>query len=142
MEPIYQQIGEQIRKHRKAQKITQEELASHVGLTRASITNIEIGNQRLLVHTLIEIAERLEVSVGELLMQRNEITFKKKLPAMGDRITITFDESKKNFVSRTGIFRNVMFNGQYVLDCNEGNKATDGLFLYSRYATWKSAKEK
>ncbi len=47
--------------------ITQEELARRVGLTRTSITNIERGRQKVLVHTLYAISEALNTSPTALL---------------------------------------------------------------------------
>ena len=64
---VYRMVGERIREERKRQNITQEELASRVGLTRTSITNVEKGRQKLLLHTLVQIADRLGVSPERLL---------------------------------------------------------------------------
>jgi len=59
---VYRLIGERIRDERRKQGLTQEELAHRVGLKRASITNVEQGRQKLLVHTLIDIANSLKTS--------------------------------------------------------------------------------
>ncbi len=59
---VYRLIGERIRDERRKQGLTQEELAHRVGLNRASITNVEQGRQKLLVHTLIDIANSLNIS--------------------------------------------------------------------------------
>lgn len=64
---LYAEIGRRIYKARKELGMSQEELASYVSLTRTSITNIEKGRQKLLVHTLIEIAKALKVEVTTLL---------------------------------------------------------------------------
>src|SRR6266536_483215 len=64
---IYQAVGERIRAERKRLKITQDELASEVGLTRTSITNLEKGKQKLLLHTLVQIADYLGTSPARLL---------------------------------------------------------------------------
>ncbi|UQR61591.1 helix-turn-helix domain-containing protein [Bradyrhizobium sp. C-145] len=47
--------------------MTQEELARRVQLSRASITNIEKGRQRVLLHQLIEIADALDAKPSELM---------------------------------------------------------------------------
>ncbi len=47
--------------------LTQAELGGAVGLTRTSITNIERGRQRILVHTLFEIAAELGIEPRDLL---------------------------------------------------------------------------
>src|SRR5437879_2601330 len=53
---FYKQVGEKIRS-RRGKKLSQEALASAVGLTRTSISNIEKGRQRLLLHTLVDVAD-------------------------------------------------------------------------------------
>ena len=64
---LYEEVGGRIREARMAKDVTQEGLAKRVGLTRTSITNVEAGRQKLLLHTLVEIAEALGVDVRELL---------------------------------------------------------------------------
>jgi transcriptional regulator with XRE-family HTH domain len=64
---IYQAVGERIRAERKKLKITQDELATQIGLTRTSITNLEQGKQKLLLHTLVQIAHCLGTSPARLL---------------------------------------------------------------------------
>jgi transcriptional regulator with XRE-family HTH domain len=49
--------------------LTQEALASQVSLTRTSITNIEKGRQKFLLHTLFDIASALGVPPGTRLPQ-------------------------------------------------------------------------
>lgn len=64
---FYAELGRRIREERDRMGLTQETLASRVSLTRTSVTNIEKGRQKLLVHTLMDIAAALEVSPGSLL---------------------------------------------------------------------------
>jgi transcriptional regulator with XRE-family HTH domain len=64
---VYHMVGERIRAERKRRNITQGELAENVGLTRASITNVERGTQKLLLHTLVDIADYLGTSPARLL---------------------------------------------------------------------------
>jgi transcriptional regulator with XRE-family HTH domain len=67
LEQVYRTVGERIRDERKRQNITQDELALQVGLTRTSITNMEKGRQKLLLHTLIQIANILGIPPARLL---------------------------------------------------------------------------
>jgi transcriptional regulator with XRE-family HTH domain len=67
IEPIYNRIGLNIRNARNVAGLTQEELASAVGLSRTSINNIEKARQKLLVHTLFEIAEACQTTPESLL---------------------------------------------------------------------------
>jgi transcriptional regulator with XRE-family HTH domain len=65
--PYYRALGEQVRARRKRQGLTQEQLAAAVGLTRTSITNIEMGRQPVYVHILEKIAQNLRTSVSDFL---------------------------------------------------------------------------
>src|SRR5260370_1721080 len=73
---VYVETGQLIRETRKAQAITQGRLAEKVGLSRTSITNIEQGRQKLLLHTLAAIADALGVQLHRLLPKPNNM----KLP--------------------------------------------------------------
>ncbi|HRH45287.1 MAG TPA: helix-turn-helix transcriptional regulator [Pyrinomonadaceae bacterium] len=67
---FYLELGKRIRKARINQRLTQEQLADLVSLKRTSITNIEKGSQRILAHTLLELSEKLNISVNELIPPR------------------------------------------------------------------------
>lgn len=65
---FYKAVGSNIRRLREQVRgLSQEKLAKSVGLERTSITNIENGRQKLLLHTASAIAARLGVSVNDLL---------------------------------------------------------------------------
>jgi len=64
---LYNEVGQRIRKARELRNLTQERLAQMISLTRTSITNIERGNQKLLLHTLFDIALALDVKPCSLL---------------------------------------------------------------------------
>jgi transcriptional regulator with XRE-family HTH domain len=68
---FYKEVGRLIREARTRRKprMTQETLAELVSLTRTSITNVEKGRQKFLLHTLVEIAGVLEVTPQSLLPQ-------------------------------------------------------------------------
>lgn len=67
---IYAETGRLIRDKRKAKGVSQERLAALVGLSRTSITNIERGRQKLLLHTLADIAGALGMEPHDLLPKR------------------------------------------------------------------------
>jgi transcriptional regulator with XRE-family HTH domain len=69
-ESIYQHIGEVLRTRRKALKprLTQEGLAQRVGISRASLANIETGRQNVLVHQLYAFAKALNLAPGDFLL--------------------------------------------------------------------------
>lgn len=64
------ELGKRIRKARINQRLTQEQLGDLVSLKRTSITNIEKGTQRILAHTLLDLSEKLKISVNELIPLR------------------------------------------------------------------------
>lgn len=63
-------IGDRIQAQRKRQKMSQQALADNIGVTRASITNIEAGRQRVELSSLYDIAEWLDCEVAEFLPAR------------------------------------------------------------------------
>ena len=69
IEPIYADLGRRIQRRRLERRMTQEQLGAQLvpPVTRASIANIETGKQRVLVHTLIRVAELFEVELAGLL---------------------------------------------------------------------------
>ncbi|HUZ46742.1 MAG TPA: helix-turn-helix transcriptional regulator [Terriglobia bacterium] len=66
---FYEEVGRRIREARKRRKppLTQEGLGKRVSLTRTSITNVEKGRQKFLLHTLADIAAALQVQPASLL---------------------------------------------------------------------------
>ncbi|WP_395015326.1 helix-turn-helix domain-containing protein [Dongia sp.] len=64
---LYRLFGDRVREIRDQKNVTQEELARRVDLSRTSITNIEKGRQRVLLHQVVEIASALDVNVRELM---------------------------------------------------------------------------
>ena len=68
---FYIEVGRRIRQARKGIGLTQEALASLASLSRTSITNIEKGRQKLLLHTLADLASALHVDPAELIPSRN-----------------------------------------------------------------------
>jgi transcriptional regulator with XRE-family HTH domain len=66
---LYDALGRAIRERREQQRMTQGELADLVGLSRASITNIELGRQSVLVDQLCRFAAALGVPPADLLQR-------------------------------------------------------------------------
>jgi transcriptional regulator with XRE-family HTH domain len=67
-ERFYRTLGETIRKRRDALGLTQAQLGARLNppMTRASIANIEAGKQRVLAHTLVDLASALSAKLDEL----------------------------------------------------------------------------
>lgn len=63
----YQMIGKRIRRRRKAQHMTQEQLAERANRSTAFIGHIERGTRVMALETLCEIALALDCTTDELL---------------------------------------------------------------------------
>ena len=61
-EPVYVTFGEIVKVMRLERGWTQTDLADRVGLSRTSVTNIEIGRQRVLLSDLFDFASAFGVS--------------------------------------------------------------------------------
>ncbi len=73
-ESIYEHIGEVIRTRRRSLKprLTQESLAQLLGISRASLANIETGRQNVMVHQLYAFAKALHLSPADFLLPVND----------------------------------------------------------------------
>lgn len=79
-------LGSMIRTLRKGRGMSQAELAAKSGLERTSITNIEIGNQRLGVDKLVKIADALDHDV--------EFSFVRRRPKWMDTLQTIMANAK------------------------------------------------
>jgi transcriptional regulator with XRE-family HTH domain len=64
---FYTEVGRRVRQARETAGLTQDTLATRVALSRTSVTNIEGGRQKMLLHTLWELAAALGVEPAALL---------------------------------------------------------------------------
>lgn len=101
---FYEEVGRRIRDARKRRKppLTQQGLADLVSLTRTSITNVEKGRQKFLLHTLADIAAALQVDPASLLpqsdgesAQRLEEALKNRPPAEKEWIKTAVSAAQK-----------------------------------------------
>lgn len=76
---FYAEVGRRVRNARDTRGLTQEALATLVSLTRTSITNIEKGRQKLLAHTIVDLATALKVAPATLLPENHSTGNDKKL---------------------------------------------------------------
>lgn len=81
-----------IRDLRKGLGQTQERLAAQIGMSRASLANIEAGRQQVLVHHLFAVAEALQLdSPAQLLLSPRTRTHARdtdsELPVAGEDLT-------------------------------------------------------
>lgn len=59
---IYRVVGAAIAARRKKLRLKQAEVADQIGLTRASLANIESGRQKIMLHQIYKLATALRVA--------------------------------------------------------------------------------
>jgi len=79
VDSLYIELGQRVSLARKKINLTQEQLGDAVGLTRTSITNLEKGRQKALLHTVYGLAEALQIPVTDLLPPQQRRTHLDKL---------------------------------------------------------------
>lgn len=84
---LYKEVGEKVRAMRVSRGISQEALAEAAGIGRTSITNLERGRQRLLLHTLYRIAARLDVSPAEFMPDLSVVTGEGAINSTGEQLS-------------------------------------------------------
>lgn len=106
---FYLEVGKAIRVARQKEKLNQKELSHKVGMSRASIVNIEKGRQHPPLHQLWQFSNALKVSIYDLIpdfeIKEEDISllFQKKIKLTGEKGQIQEDSVKKvsTFVSRS-----------------------------------------
>lgn len=63
----YFEIGQNVRKHRRAHDFSQEELAERIGISVTHMSHIETGNTKLSLPVLVKLSRVLAVPTDELL---------------------------------------------------------------------------
>ena len=58
---FYRRLGRTVADQRRALGLSQEDIAERVGLSRASIANLESGRQRIMVHQLFALVNALKL---------------------------------------------------------------------------------
>jgi DNA-binding XRE family transcriptional regulator len=64
---IYEQFGRLVAEQRKRTELSQAALGQTLGLSRASIANIEGGKQAVQLHLIFKIASVLQIDIQELI---------------------------------------------------------------------------
>jgi DNA-binding XRE family transcriptional regulator len=102
---LYKYIGRLVKAHRQELKVTQDQLAERVGVTRTSITNIEAGSQKLPLYLLFRICAALNLEGADLLPQLSEVVNAE------DQETVNIDGLTKQMSPKTATFvRGVLGN--------------------------------
>ena len=71
---LYAEVGQKLRQARETQGLSQDKLAKQLGISRASVVNIEAGRQRAPLHLLWQLSEALATDLSLLIPRREELT--------------------------------------------------------------------
>lgn len=69
----YYEIGQRIRKYRKAYSLSQEQLSDKVGISATHMSHIETGNTKLSLAVLVKITDTLSVQTDALLFDAPQV---------------------------------------------------------------------
>ena len=92
---LYRSIGETVRRRRRALDLTQQKLADRLDISRASLANIEVGRQRILVHHLYDLARELGVEVSGLLPASPELIELEALDDLDFSADVSLDQARQ-----------------------------------------------
>jgi transcriptional regulator with XRE-family HTH domain len=96
LQQFYRSVGERVRDARKrANNMTQKALAMTIGLTRTSLTNIEKGRQKILLHTFSDLAVALGVDPVDLLPKKEKV-----LTGLGVTLPDSLAPDERGFIER------------------------------------------
>lgn len=100
---IYRLLGSRAAKQRKQLKLTQAEVAKLIGLTRASLANLETGRQKVLLHHVYKLVAALQLnSILDLLPKTFENSPEPVNFAGGSAVTERQKAQLEYFVRRAG----------------------------------------
>jgi transcriptional regulator with XRE-family HTH domain len=68
IEKCYANLGQRIRHLRQMKPMSQDALATQMGLTRTSIVNIEQGRQRVMLHDIRAFADVFKIPVERFIL--------------------------------------------------------------------------
>ena len=75
-------LGENIKKLRKAESITQKAFAEYLGINNTTLNNYESGVSRPDFEILFKISQRFKISVDELLFEKGKVIETEKTPIL------------------------------------------------------------
>jgi transcriptional regulator with XRE-family HTH domain len=98
MDPLYIEFGLRLKARRSLAHLTQDEMASKVGLGRTSITNIEQGKQPVSLHLLYRLADALGAAPHELLPSQPNASLSENIER---NLSLTpLNEDEKDWIRR------------------------------------------
>lgn len=78
---FYQTLGQRLAQRRKAQDLTQQQLAERLGISQQTLAHYEVGRLRIAVATLSTLAKELDIAVEDLLGEPAKSSKNKRGPA-------------------------------------------------------------
>lgn len=91
---LYKELGKTIKGLRLKRGLKQQELADHIGLSRASMVNIEKGRHKPQIHILYDLSTVLGCTPTDLLPKRKSIT-----PELPEELKTKLEEREEEFVA-------------------------------------------
>lgn len=92
-------LGDNIRKYRKENNISQEKLAEELGVTRQSISLWENNQTQPSLENIVALAKIFKISTDELLLSTNEDTVKEvSADDIIENVTVTPKKSNKKLL--------------------------------------------
>jgi transcriptional regulator with XRE-family HTH domain len=88
------EFGKRVRSLRRAQGLTEEQLAEAADLNPRTVQKIEAGQINILLTTLVRIQSALNCTAGELFGEEGSLFLKNSLPTSGAEPELT-QQSKK-----------------------------------------------
>jgi transcriptional regulator with XRE-family HTH domain len=87
---IYAVFGRLVRTRREELRMTQSDLSTRIGLSRASVANIEGGRQAVLLHQLIALADALSLPAMDLIPSMQPKNEPPNLPEEVKKFMLTY----------------------------------------------------
>lgn len=103
IDSFYKLLGERIKTERIKKKISQKSIGDHLGLTRASIINLETGRHRPSIYQIIMIANYFNMDYTALIPFNIAKPQKKKKEISADLKNIITDQDKIDKSTRATI---------------------------------------
>ena len=98
---VYKLLGSRAATRRKQLGLKQEEVAKQIGLSRASLANLETGRQKILLHHVYKLAAALELrTITDLIP--NALVEIEPVDFAGDAVSDQQKSALEDFVRRIG----------------------------------------
>lgn len=105
----YQKIGENIRKYRKMNGLSQEQLAEKINISVTHMSHIENGSTKLSLPVLVDFAEIFKISVDEIIFGKTNY----EKDTMIDEIALIL---KNCTLEETMIIIDIIKSAKYAMD--------------------------